>query len=440
MADFNAIAATSRTLRRLLVDRMATPGVAVTLVPPDVTVANINGPRLNLYCFQLVEHPQLKNQTIPGREHPAAYGHPPLSLTMRYLMTSHARTDDQPDSDLIAQALLGDAMLVLHDFGSRWDDLLLTTNRIGSIGDPLLDPVLQNEHERMKLTLAPITVDEISKLWSAMPQANLRRAVIYDASVVQIEGRLPRRQPQPVATRRLLVSVARPPRIEWACTTPPPPPAPQVKDQRIAVGEEISIEHAPVVAERLYVRLGNLEPIRVPLPSDGKLRLVLPDIQYAPDPDHSAPRPILPEDRLQPGVLEVVLLAVSRTEGVQGALDRGQPLAQDRALRSNTALLQLVPTIATVTSNGTANDLLTVTGTRLWNADAPSEVIVGDVAIPVRMPRPGDAWAAPTETQVQVPVAPVADILQPRPAPYPVAVQVNGARSRTGGPGFRLDP
>lgn len=440
MADFNAIAATSRTLRRLLVDRMTTPGVAVTLAPPDITVANVNGLRLNLYCFQVFEHPQLKNQAMPGHEHPAAYGHPPLSLTMRYLMTSHARSDDQPDSDLIAQALLGDAMVALHDFGGRWDDLLLITNRIGAIGDPLLDPVLQNEHERVKVTLAPVTVDEVAKLWSAMPQANLRRAVVYDASVVQIEGSIPRRQSQPVATRHLLVSVARAPQVETAFTTPPPLPAPQVRDQRIAVGEEISIVHAPVIAERLYVRLGNLEPIRVPLPSAGTIRLVLPDVQYDPDPDHPIARPILPEDRLQPGVLEVVLLGVSRTEGVQGALDRGTPFAQDRALRSNTLLMQLVPTISAVTPNGTANDILTVTGTRLWNGDAPSEVIVGDVAVPVRVPRPGDPWAAPTATQVEVPVSAVAAVLPPRPTPYPVTVQVNGARSRDGGAGFRLDP
>ena len=83
MADFNAIAAVSRTLRRLLTDRMATPGVVVTLAPPDVTVANVNGPRVNLYLFQVQESPQLRNQDIPGRTHPASFGQPPLSLMLR---------------------------------------------------------------------------------------------------------------------------------------------------------------------------------------------------------------------------------------------------------------------------------------------------------------------------------------------------------------------
>lgn len=440
MADFNAIAATSRTLRRLVIDRMVTPGVAVTLAPPDVTVANINGPRINLYCFQVLEHAQLKNQAIPGHEHPAAYGHPPLSLTMRYLVTSFARSEDQIDSDLIAQATLGDAMLVLHDFGARWDDLKLVTNRVGAIGDPLLDPVLQNEHERLKVTLAPVVVDEIAKLWSAMPQANLRRAVVYEVSVVQIEGRVPRRQVAPVSSRHLLVSVGRPPKIDALYKTPPPLPAPQLLDQRIAIGEELTIEHAPTSAQRIYVRIGNLEPIRVLVSTSGKIRLLLPDVQYAPDPDHPLSRPIAAEDLLQPGVLEVALLGVSATEGIEGGLDRGTPFSQDRGLRSNTMLMQLVPTITSVTPNGNAGAIIAVNGKRLWDGNAPSEVIVGDVAVPVRVPHGADPWAVPTETHVEIPASAVAAVLPPRPTPYPVAVQVNGARSREAGPAFRLDP
>jgi len=440
VADFNAIAATSRTLRRLILDRMTTAGVVVTLAPPDVTVTNVNGPRPNLYCYQVFEHAQLKNQAIPGHEHPAAFGHPPLSLTMRYLMTSYARSDDQPDSDLIAQAILGDAMLVLHDFGGRWDKLSLLTTRVGAIGDPLLDPVLQNEYERVKITLAPVTTEEIAKVWSAMPQANLRRGVVYDATVVQIEGRIPRLQSAPVTTRHLMMGVARTPKVEAVYKTPPPAPAPQVLDQRIAIGEELTIEHATLKADRVYVRVGRLEPIRVPIDTTGKIRLILPDAQYAPDLDHPLVRPILPEDRLQPGVMEVGLLGVSEVEGVQGGLDRGVPLSQDWTLRSNTMLMQLVPEVAGVTANGNASAIIAVTGVRLWDGVAPSEVIVGDVAVPVLVPRPTDPWAAPTETKVEIPASAVAAVLPTSPTPYPVSVQVSGARSRETGFTFRLDP
>ena len=64
MASHTAIAAVSRTLRTLLLDRMAT-GAEITLAPPDVEVANVNGARVNLYLMQVLENAALKNQEIP---------------------------------------------------------------------------------------------------------------------------------------------------------------------------------------------------------------------------------------------------------------------------------------------------------------------------------------------------------------------------------------
>jgi hypothetical protein len=440
MADFNAIAAVSRTLRRLLLDRMASVGVSVTFAPPDVTIAGVNGPRVNLYLYQVLEQAQLKNQSIPGQEHPAAFGHPPLSLSMRFLVSSYARSEDQQDSDIIAQSILGDAMLVLHDFGGRIYDMLLLTNRAGAIGDPVLDTALQSEFERVKLVLHPTPFDEVSKLWSAIPEANLRRSVVYEASVVQIEARRPRRQAPPVLRRRILTSVARPPVIVEAYRTPPPT-ATSLRDGRVGVGEEITIEHLPTTAERLYVSFGSLDPIRVPLPSNGIIKILIPDAQYPIDLDNPAVRPILPENQLQPGPLDVVLMSAAAVDGVEGGLDRGTPLVRDRMLRSNSALLQLTPIVATASPTfGTATAILRLTGERLWSEHLPSEVVVGDIAVPVRPPQPGDPWAMPTPLQVEVPVIAAAALLPPRVTPYRVSAQVNGVRSRENAVTFRLDP
>jgi hypothetical protein len=441
VASFEAIAAVSRTLRRLLLDRMATPGAAVTLVPPDIRPAGMNGARVNLYLFQVRESAILKNQPLPGAAHPAVYGTPPLSLDLTYLLTTYPRTEDQAESDLMAQSLLGDAMLVLHDFGSRIETLALVTNRAGAIGDRLLDPVLVSEFERVKLSLDPSGIDELSKLWSALPQANFRRSQVYTASVVQLEARRPRRSAPPVAVRRILASVAHAPQIETAYRTPPPPPGDQLRDLRIAIGESLTIEHGATAPLRLYVRLGTLDPIRIALPSGGRIVLPLPDGSYPIDLDHAAVRPIPAEQLLQPGALEVQLLSIVDTDGVEGAFDRGVPVTMERALRSNIALVQLAPSVSAVTpAFGTGAAMLRLTGTRLWASDLPSEVVVGDAVIPVRVPGPGDGWAMPTPLQVEVPVSAVAAVLPPRAAPYRVAAQVNGVRSRETGLSFRLDP
>ncbi len=432
MADHTAIAAVSRTLRTLLRDRMSN-AVTVTLAPPDISIAGAAGPRVNLYLVEVKQTGDLSNLDMPGRGHPASYGQPPLSLVLHYLMTSHSQQDDQQDSDINAQVLLGDAMRVLHDLGGRIEAQAITRPAVGIVGQPILDPALQNEFERIKLTLRPIGVDEIVKIWSAIPEANFRRSVVYEVSVVRIESGRPRRQAPPVEARRVFAHVARRPFIASAYVTPPAPNLPR-GEMRVRVGEEITLECESVRAARLYVRLGRLEPIRVPPPADGVVRLIVPDAQYPIDLDHAAPRPIPAGDQLQPGPLTVQVIAIHETEGVSGALDAGVHLLQDRASASNVALFQLTPRIVGIApAGGPAATLLQIVGTRLWTPDGASEAILGDAPVVIRPPGPGDPWAAPTPTAIEIPVVEAARFLPAPPAggvAHRLSVQVNGARSR----------
>src|SRR5260370_28611870 len=131
MAARTAIAAVSRTLRALLRDRMvATPPPAVTLAPLDVALTETDGARVNLYLIHVIENAELKNQESPFTG--SAYGRPPLSLNLRYLMTTYAAQENQPDADLNAQGLLADAIRVFHAFGNRIDALTITTSVAGS--------------------------------------------------------------------------------------------------------------------------------------------------------------------------------------------------------------------------------------------------------------------------------------------------------------------
>jgi hypothetical protein len=440
VASHDAIAAVSRTLRTLLLDRMVTPA-AVTLAPPDVTVTGITGRRVNLYLFQVLENAELKNQDLPGMGHPAAYGRPPLSVNLRYLLTTHSELETQPDADVNAQTALGDAMRVLHHFANLVDGLAIVNPAAGTVGDPVLDPVLREEYERVRLVLHPSTLEDITKLWSALSEGNFRRSVVYDVTVVQIETVEPRPRPQPVETRRIITQVRRRPEIAQAYVTPGP--GEPIGELRVRVGDELTIEAGRVLADRIYVRLGDLEPIRVSPPGDGRIHVLVPDDQYAADLDHPLPRPIPPADRLQPGVLEVQVIAQHPAEGVAGGQDRGTTVHEPRRYGSNVALLQLVPRVTGVTpAAGTAAAVLRVTGTRLWHSRARvAEVIVGDAAVSVRSPGPGDPWAAPTPTAVEVPVADAATLLPPPAgAVYPVAAQVDGARSRDAGFQFTLNP
>ena len=343
VASHTAIAAVSRTLRTLLLDRMVT-GAEITLAPPDVQVPGVNGARVNLYLMQVIENAALKNQEIPGTGHPAAYGHPPLSLDLRFLMTTHSAVENQRDADINAQTILGDAMRVMNDFGNRIDELAIVNPVAGTPGDPVLDPDLTREFERLKVVLHPASLDDITKVWSAVSGTNFRRSVVYEVTVVQIETLAPRARPQPVEMRRILVTVRKRPEIVDAFVSPAAPGDP-IGETRVRIGEEISVVSQGAMADRIYVRLGSLEPIRVSPAGDGHVRVVVPDAQYPADLDHPLPRPIPPADQLQAGPLEVQLIAVHPVEGVEGALGPGTAIGGSRRYASNVWLMQLSPQV-----------------------------------------------------------------------------------------------
>jgi hypothetical protein len=440
VADHTAIAAVSRTLRTLLLDRMVT-GAAVTLAPPDQTIEGFDGARVNLYLFQVIENASLKNTDSPGLGHPASYGRPPLSLNLRYMLTSYSSSETQTESDISAQEILGDAMRVLHFYGNRIDELTLINLAPPALNEPVLDAALQNEHERAKIVLHPVSIEDITKVWSALSEENFRRTVIYEVTVVQIESTDPRRAGPPVEERRVFASLRKRPTIRRVFVTPAAGlPETEV---RVAIGEEITIIAENTATDLLFVQFASLAPMRVPSAPDGRIRVQVPDDVLRVDFDPVTDIAIPVGQRLQPGVLEIRLIGEVNVEGVAGSTGPGVRIEEPRRFTSNVALMQLVPRITSVVpASGTSATILRVAGTRLWHASArEAQVVIGDAAVAIRPPAVAGAWADPTPTAVEVPVAD-ADLsnLAPTDPPYRVAVMVDGARSRETTFGFRQGP
>jgi hypothetical protein len=423
MSTYKAMAAVSKTLKDLLLDRMedispAIP-VTVTLAPPDVTLSGIPaGRRVNLYLFQVTENASLKNQEILGQGNPAAYGRPPLSLDLHYLMTAYAESESKEDSDRTAQEVLGNAMRVLHDYAIIPPDL---HQKDDPTKPTILDPVLISEYERIKITLQPVSIEEISKIWTAMPQANFRRSVIYQVSVVQIESRLPRRLPRPVKTRRVSLTLSRRPEITTVYRTPAPGERPG--DPRVKALQEITIEGLRFTAAQTWVRLGSLAPVPVAPVSSEEIRVTVPD-----------------DPLLQAGPQAVEVLTEQTLDSVEGGLGTGTrthpPITQK--LVSNNSFFLLVPEIATILPlQGKATDSLTVTGKRLHVPGRATFVLVGDASLRVPDTPP------PSATSVTVPLALLATALPVPPAAgtdYPVRVLVDGAQNLEETFSFKLLP
>src|SRR6185437_2357023 len=126
---------------------------------------------------------------VPSRVKPGETGMPPLVLTLHYLMTAYARENDI--SQPFDHHLLGKAMSVLYDHA------LLGPDEI-KLALPGSD--LERQVERVRITLQPLSVEEISKLWTGFA-TQYRLSVGYEVSVALIDSTQPVKTPLPVFTR-----------------------------------------------------------------------------------------------------------------------------------------------------------------------------------------------------------------------------------------------
>jgi hypothetical protein len=194
MSNVLAIAATTRTLRNLLLAQMPLldtdlSDLQVTLQPPDTARKGTSSAQLNLFLYQVVANAAWRNLDTPGQVHPGESAMPPLALNLHYVLTAWGRGDS--DIDATSHRVLAAAMSTLHDRG------VLDGN---DIRNALPDNDLANQIERVRVTPLPQSVDELSKLWTAF-QTNYRTSALYEAAVVLIDSQAAVRAALPVLRR-----------------------------------------------------------------------------------------------------------------------------------------------------------------------------------------------------------------------------------------------
>jgi Pvc16 N-terminal domain len=390
MSGYKAIGAVSSTLRTLLLDRMEDQR-PVTVAPPGVSVATVSGKRVNLFLYKLAENGFLKNQEIPGRGHPSGYGNPPLSLDLHYLVSVLDPDDTQGMTDtaeIESQEILGDAMRVLHDFAIVDSGLL--KQRLTPAG-PILDPLLLTEFEKVKLSLSPIGLEELTDVWSAL-SADFRLSVAYEVCVVQIESTRERQAVLPVLVRRVFVRTFRLPHVDEVFREPP---INGIRTAAAAAGETLRIEGSNLSGTPSRVTLGGVDAPLVAPARDDQLDVEVP-----------ASLPI--------GVHPVQVVH---------DIDLGTPTEPHGAQRSNAVALLLVPTVvdlAPASPPGAAvGDPVTITVDPPVRAGQRVEVLLGDRVVPAQPVPPG---TDPT---------PTVQFVLPGPAgTHLLRVRVAGAESR----------
>jgi hypothetical protein len=420
-----AVAAVTAVLKDLLINGLIdgnVPGVTVSALPPDQAHKG-NGQddaRLNLCLYQLTLNPGWRNAGLPSRDDRGQrIGNPPLALDLHYLLTAYGKAEFDDE------ILLGYGMQVLHETpGLGREAIRIALGASGPVTGAilpgglttLLASELADQVEQIKISAKPLTLDELTKLWSAF-QTPYRASVAYEASVVLIESRRSTRVALPVRTRNLYALPFRQPVIE-SLRSRAAADEPIVEDPFILAGHQLVIEGRRLVGEATVVLVGGVEV--TPAGGDASDRRI------------------------------VVAVPTTLRAGIQGVqvahrIDIGTPPDQHRGVESNLVAFVLHPVVESVTLPAPHAAMTMTVEPRIgkeqrvvlllneWTATPPTDRPTRAYSFPAPAGN-GITAAGATETaSVTIPIRGVA------PGAYLVRIQVDGAESPLASTGGRYD-
>ncbi len=193
MSNALAIAAVTKSLVNLITNEIvADPqqdlpsGIHVTAQPPDAANSDTtNTNQINLFLYHIMPNAAWRNMPLPDRVSPGESAQPPLALNLYYLITAYTRETGEV-GDIDGHNLLGRVMRVLYDHP------VLSAKDI-----TLPDSDVQNQIERIRITMQPLNIEEIYRLWTGF-QTQYRLSVSYEVSVILIESTRAASKPLPV--------------------------------------------------------------------------------------------------------------------------------------------------------------------------------------------------------------------------------------------------
>lgn len=251
MSNALAIAAVTLTLQHLLHTRIPEldgelADLEVTTQPPDLARKGITKSQLNLFLYQTVPNAAWRNFDMPRQTRPGETAQPPLALNLHYLITAYGRGDN--DSGAISHRVLGGAMSALYDHP------VLGRQEIALA---LADSGLAGQFERLRVTPLTVSIEEMSKLWTAL-QSQYRVSAAYEVTVVLIDSGVAARAPLPVLTRGVGASSAVAPVLS-EIQAPLSRSASRLGEDISVLGRQLSSAHAT-----LYFSNGHLaQPVKL---------------------------------------------------------------------------------------------------------------------------------------------------------------------------------
>jgi hypothetical protein len=220
MSNFLAIATVTATLRRLLEREIGfeVPGVTVTTQPPD-TIPAPTPDGLNIFLYQVTLNSGYANLELPRLDPEGnLVGASLTGANLHFLLTAYGAGNN----DLQAQRILASTIRILNENPVITREAINITK---STEPGFADSDLSDQKELVKLTPQPLSLDEITKLWSSFFQTHYRVSVAYLATVILLDSKKKKaKQALPVRQQAIyvlpfkspLIDTIEPPVVEWA--------------------------------------------------------------------------------------------------------------------------------------------------------------------------------------------------------------------------------
>lgn len=342
MSNYRAIATVTATLRHLLQQvEDDVEGVSIIAKPPDVAGAQLDGDAaLNIFLYQIMHNEGYKNMDLPLRgKDGKLIRKSVLGLNLNYLITAYTKDNDF----LKAQQILASAMRTLHENAILNSDMIRETEMELTEG---WNSGLAEQIESIKLTPNPLSLEELTKLWSSFFQTPYRLSVSYQATVVLLEGKKEPRVVLPVHDRLFYTAPFKQPVIESV--------EPQILEKTSAA--TLVIKGRNLKADKVTVRFDALEPVE-PEPnaiSDKRVSVKIPD-------------------NLTAGIRSVQVIH---------ELMLGSPPSPHKGYESNILAFVLTPKIVSKPDKVSRGNELTINFKPAVRKDQKVVFLIGDYALP----------------------------------------------------------
>jgi hypothetical protein len=187
VSNFLAPATVSAALQRLL-----TPQVSAAVGGAEVWVDRSDVKRqkagVNIYLYRTSLDAVSRNDELPGRtsDGTTLRARPRVPVSLHYLLTFHGK-----DDELVPQRLLGATLAALHTHPIVGSDLVDEVVAEATDQPPthpyLALTDLADAEEVVRVSPDPMSLDELSKLWSVFFQSPYQLSATYVASAVRLE-------------------------------------------------------------------------------------------------------------------------------------------------------------------------------------------------------------------------------------------------------------